>query len=187
MSKKSKEPEIRAARKNLEPEIVAKRPTKTFTEILAEPKVEKSLEIPLVPNTSAVITGMDYTKPIPGTEVTVKVAKVEQGNTNPVIKMADPQPILRGVDDHPKTAPLRNVKMGGIIEVSEPKPQSPLDFLRFPLGLLDFDNAGILFKNADAPNNKKLIEQFTLLQNLGYKATLGIVDNNYAYFQFDKV
>ena len=152
MAKKAKDKapfdEIKVTKKNLEPEVVTKRPAQTYTEILAEPK-EKFLDEVVV-------------KPKPIDEAVGVITEFIKGDFRP-----------------DKTEPIK-------VKVAEPKPPSPLDFLRFPLGALDFDNAGILFKNPDAPNNKKAIAQFTLLLNLGYKATLRIVDNNYAYFQFDK-
>lgn len=46
---KSKEPEIKATKKNLEPEVVAKRPAQTHTEILAEPKKEFLDEVVVKP------------------------------------------------------------------------------------------------------------------------------------------
>jgi len=156
---KSKEPDVKATKKNLEPEAVAKRPAKTFSEILSKPK-EQPKDAPIPKH------------PYPVVE--------------PTIKQALPQPILRGIEDQPKTTPLQNVKIGGTIETSEPKPLSPYDFLKMPLALLDLENAGVLFKNPEAPNNKKMIEQYDRLLGLGYVPTLRTVADGYAYFQFEK-
>lgn len=67
-----------------------------------------------------------------------------------------------------------------------PKLVSAFDFLKVPLGMLDLENAGVLFKNGEAPNNKKLIDQWNHLLDAGYVPTLRVVDNNYVYFQFNK-
>lgn len=80
-----------------------------------------------------------------------------------------------------------------ILQKSEPAVTAPppkldfrYDFLRMPLGLVDFENAGVLFKNPGAPNNEKLIAQYNGLLAAGYTARLCTIDNNYVYFQFEK-
>lgn len=61
------------------------------------------------------------------------------------------------------------------------------DYLRMPIGMLDFQAAGTLFRSPASVSNNTMIGQYNELLAAGYVIKQFALDQGYVYFLFEKL